>query len=331
MPYSKSLIKDIRERIQSASEATFVIADFGDLSDRDQILRALRGLIQEEVLIRVGYGVYVRAKRSRFSGKLLPVDLLAFEKICQGKQKEARTILTGNKNASCQNMLLGLDYLEQKSGTKEIFAENLKQFKKENRKRKDFFRDIGGAFYGIQLLVDEEKELYRLFGYPLKHDLPFQLESLYNLLQVAASYQETGAFSYEDSYFLRKTRDSSNDPITSFFAVLVYAWFDRKLLSTDILLPLHIQYREKGLMWFVAETAIMLKEIGHQDLVEPALLDFFKRNNLRSLTELITPKEEWEQTLDILLREFQAPPKEEVSKPRSLFLLYTHAIHCFLL
>ena len=244
-----------------------------------------------------------------------PVDFLAFEKICQGKLKEARTILTGNKNASCQNMLLGLDYLEQKSGTKEIFAENLKQFKKENRKRKDFFRDIGGAFYGIQLLVDEEKELYRLFGYPLKHDLPFQLESLYNLLQVAASYQETGAFSYEDSYFLRKTRDSSNDPITSFFSVLVYAWFDRKLLSTDILLPLHIQYREKGLMWFVAETAIMLKEIGHQDLVEPALLDFFKRNNLRSLTELITPKEEWEQTLDILLREFQAPPKEEVSKP----------------
>ncbi len=72
MPYSKSLIKDIRERIQSSSEATFVVADFADLSDRDQILRALRGLIQEELLIRVGYGVYVRAKRSRFSGKLLP-------------------------------------------------------------------------------------------------------------------------------------------------------------------------------------------------------------------------------------------------------------------
>ena len=54
MPYSKSLIKDIRERIQSSSEATFVVADFADLSDRDQILRALRGLIQEELLLRVG-------------------------------------------------------------------------------------------------------------------------------------------------------------------------------------------------------------------------------------------------------------------------------------
>ena len=72
MPYSKSLIKDIRERIQSATESTFVVADFTDLSDRDQILRALRGLMQEELLVRVGYGVYVRAKRSRFSGKLLP-------------------------------------------------------------------------------------------------------------------------------------------------------------------------------------------------------------------------------------------------------------------
>ena len=48
------------------------VADFGDLSDIDQVLRALRGLIQEELLLRVGYGVYVRAKRSRFSGKLLP-------------------------------------------------------------------------------------------------------------------------------------------------------------------------------------------------------------------------------------------------------------------
>lgn len=68
----KSLIQKILERITSTKEATFVIADFTDLSDRDQILRALRGLIKEEQIIRVGYGVYVRARRSRFSGKLLP-------------------------------------------------------------------------------------------------------------------------------------------------------------------------------------------------------------------------------------------------------------------
>ena len=76
MPYSNSLLKKIRTRIRRSKEATFVLSDFKDFSGRDQILRALRSLIQEECIIRVGYGVYVRVKRSQFSGKLLPeVDL----------------------------------------------------------------------------------------------------------------------------------------------------------------------------------------------------------------------------------------------------------------
>ena len=76
MPYSNSLIQQIRSRIKNTKESTFIIADFVDLSDRDQIIRSLRGLIQEELILRLGYGVYVRAKKSRFSGKLMPeVDL----------------------------------------------------------------------------------------------------------------------------------------------------------------------------------------------------------------------------------------------------------------
>ena len=69
---TSSLIQQIHSRIKKAKEPTFIIADFADLSDRDQIIRALRGLIQEELILRLGYGVYVRAKRSRFSGKLMP-------------------------------------------------------------------------------------------------------------------------------------------------------------------------------------------------------------------------------------------------------------------
>ena len=74
MPYSNSLLKKIRERIFRASEATFVLSDFADLSDRDQILRALRALIKEDRLIRIGYGVYVRAKKSRLTGHIIPEE-----------------------------------------------------------------------------------------------------------------------------------------------------------------------------------------------------------------------------------------------------------------
>ena len=74
MPYSNSLLQKVRERISEASEATFVLSDFADLSDRDQILRALRALIKEERLIRVGYGVYVRARKSRLTGRIIPEE-----------------------------------------------------------------------------------------------------------------------------------------------------------------------------------------------------------------------------------------------------------------
>lgn len=72
MPYANSLLQQIRERVIQSSESTFVISDFTDLSGRDQVLRALRALIKEERLLRMGYGVYVRTIRSRFTGKLLP-------------------------------------------------------------------------------------------------------------------------------------------------------------------------------------------------------------------------------------------------------------------
>ena len=53
-----------------------MLPDFLDLSDRDQVMRALRKLIAKNLIIKVGQGVYVKAKESKLTGKIIPqIDL----------------------------------------------------------------------------------------------------------------------------------------------------------------------------------------------------------------------------------------------------------------
>ena len=53
-----------------------MLPDFLDLSDRDQVMRALRKLIAKNLIMKVGQGVYVKAKESKLTGKIIPqIDL----------------------------------------------------------------------------------------------------------------------------------------------------------------------------------------------------------------------------------------------------------------
>jgi len=47
----------------------FLTREFRDLGGEDQVLRALRGLVREGALVRLGYGVYGRAETSQLSGR----------------------------------------------------------------------------------------------------------------------------------------------------------------------------------------------------------------------------------------------------------------------
>jgi len=65
--------KTLRERIESRiarkrGEYVFLPREFRDLGGEDQVLRALRILVREKRLVRLGYGVYGRAVVSRLSG-----------------------------------------------------------------------------------------------------------------------------------------------------------------------------------------------------------------------------------------------------------------------
>lgn len=66
--------KTLRERIEARiarkrGDDVFLTREFRDLGGEDQVLRALRGLVREKRLVRLGYGVYGRAVVSRLSGE----------------------------------------------------------------------------------------------------------------------------------------------------------------------------------------------------------------------------------------------------------------------
>src|SRR6478672_8965311 len=68
----KTLRERMEERIsRKRGDAVFLPREFRDLGGEDQVLRALRTLVREKRLVRLGYGVYGRAVVSRLSGEPL--------------------------------------------------------------------------------------------------------------------------------------------------------------------------------------------------------------------------------------------------------------------
>ena len=69
MPRRLTLREKIGDRIARRRDEVFLTREFRDLGGEDQVLRALRSLVREGRLVRLGYGVYGRAETSRLSGE----------------------------------------------------------------------------------------------------------------------------------------------------------------------------------------------------------------------------------------------------------------------
>ena len=59
----------IAARIAESGDDVFLPREFRDLGGEDQVLRALRTLVRDGKLIRLGYGVYGRAVISSLTGR----------------------------------------------------------------------------------------------------------------------------------------------------------------------------------------------------------------------------------------------------------------------
>lgn len=65
MKQKKTLLEKVQIRILRSKASVFVLNDFQDFVDQydyDQVLRALRILVKEKVLIKIGQGIYARSK-----------------------------------------------------------------------------------------------------------------------------------------------------------------------------------------------------------------------------------------------------------------------------
>ncbi|GAB1718451.1 MAG: hypothetical protein NTAFB09_01820 [Nitrosospira sp.] len=63
----------VSARIARKNSAVFVRSDFEDLGGYDQIGRILRHLAATGKLVRIGYGLYAKAKRSSLTDDVVPV------------------------------------------------------------------------------------------------------------------------------------------------------------------------------------------------------------------------------------------------------------------
>jgi hypothetical protein len=73
----ETLESRVANRIERKRGDVFVRGDFEDLGGYDQVGRALRTLVREGRLVRVGQGLYARASRSIMNGEPIPARGLA--------------------------------------------------------------------------------------------------------------------------------------------------------------------------------------------------------------------------------------------------------------
>ena len=70
----------LHERIESSLSRSggkvFLRKEFDPFGGYDQVGRALRGVIAKGLLVKAGYGVYVKARKSSLTGNPVPVEQL---------------------------------------------------------------------------------------------------------------------------------------------------------------------------------------------------------------------------------------------------------------
>jgi hypothetical protein len=67
-----TVLQKMQTRIRRCKRSVFLRSDFKDIADYDQVGRALRLLVGDKSLLKIGYGLYVRARINRITGNVMP-------------------------------------------------------------------------------------------------------------------------------------------------------------------------------------------------------------------------------------------------------------------
>jgi hypothetical protein len=71
-----TLESKVRYRVSRSSSSVFTPKDFLDLSGRPQIGRVLAKLVTDEALVKLGYGLYAKTRKSYLTGAVIPTKSL---------------------------------------------------------------------------------------------------------------------------------------------------------------------------------------------------------------------------------------------------------------
>lgn len=67
-----SIKNKIQMRVKRSKNSVFLRSDFKDIAGYDQVGRILREMVVSNELIKIGYGLYVRARLNRITKKAMP-------------------------------------------------------------------------------------------------------------------------------------------------------------------------------------------------------------------------------------------------------------------
>jgi len=82
-PSLPTLLQRVRTRIKRAHRAIYLPADFMDFSGKVQVYRALKQLVDEGTLLRVGHGLYARAQPNPSTGAPEPAVSGGFDAVAR--------------------------------------------------------------------------------------------------------------------------------------------------------------------------------------------------------------------------------------------------------
>lgn len=70
-----TIAERVETRIKRSKRDVFLRNDFNDLGGYDQIGRALRQMCTKGLLLKIGYGVYAKARRNRINNRLMVASM----------------------------------------------------------------------------------------------------------------------------------------------------------------------------------------------------------------------------------------------------------------
>lgn len=78
-----SLKQQVEQQIDCANLDVFLRADFDQLGGYDQVGRALRELVADGKLLKIGYGLYAKARTSSITGKPMLASVGGFKAVSE--------------------------------------------------------------------------------------------------------------------------------------------------------------------------------------------------------------------------------------------------------